>query len=60
MRPLFWLVRAKRWAQNPPSPLRIKIVFATIAICLLIFAYEYFFGWPEWLTTTNPRRLPKF
>ena len=47
---LAWLMRAKRWAQNPPSADRVKLVFGVIAICLVIAGYEWAFGWPEWLT----------
>ncbi|MGL4236046.1 hypothetical protein [Tabrizicola sp.] len=47
---LHWLVRAKRWVQNPPSEGRVKLVFGVIAICLVIVGIEYFFGWPDWLT----------
>lgn len=50
MNVMHWLVRAKRWAQNPPSPGQVKLVFGVIAVCLLIFGLERAFGWPEWLT----------
>jgi predicted acyltransferase len=49
-----WLLRAKRWARNPPSEGRVKLVLGVIAICLLIAGYEWLFGWPDWLT---PDRL---
>jgi hypothetical protein len=49
MNPL-WLVRMARWARNPPSPGRVKLVLAVVAGCFLLFGYEYFFGWPEALT----------
>ncbi|MCU0827499.1 MAG: hypothetical protein MUE52_08835 [Tabrizicola sp.] len=54
MNVLNWLVRAKRWAQNPPSEGQVKLVFGVVAICLALAGYEYLFGWPEWLT---PDRL---
>ena len=47
---LAWLMRAKRWAQNPPSADQVKLVFGVIAICVVIAGYEWAFGWPEWLT----------
>lgn len=53
-----WLVRAKRWAQNPPSWGRVKLVFGVIAICLVIAGYEYLFGWPEWLTVNRLSAKP--
>ena len=45
---LLWLTRAKRWAQNPPSEGRVKLVFGVVAICLVIVGVEYFVGWPDW------------
>jgi hypothetical protein len=42
-----WLVRMARWARNPPSAGQVKLVFGVIALCLLIFGYEWLFGWPE-------------
>ncbi len=51
-----WLLRAKRWAQNPPSPGRIKLVFAVIAVCAALWGYEQIFGWPEALTPNDLRR----
>jgi predicted acyltransferase len=46
---LFWLIRATRWARNPPSSARVKLVLAVIAICLLLFAIERGWGWPAFL-----------
>jgi phosphotransferase system glucose/maltose/N-acetylglucosamine-specific IIC component len=51
---MHWLVRAKRWAQNPPSAGHVKLVLGVIALCLMIVGLEWAFGWPEWLT---PNRL---
>ncbi len=47
---VFWLLRMKRWAQNPPSWKRIKMVVVILLIIFLIFGFERLFGWPEWLT----------
>jgi hypothetical protein len=55
---LTWLIRAKRWAQNPPSPGRVKLIFGVIAICLAIAAYEWAFGWPTWLAVDSLRPKP--
>ena len=55
-----WLVRASRWARNPPSLRTVLLVLGLIAACLALGAYEYVFGWPDWLTVNTPRhRLPK-
>ena len=52
---LHWLLRAKRWAANPPSAGRVKLVLGIVAVCLLLFGYERMFGWPEALTTERIR-----
>jgi hypothetical protein len=44
-----WLWRASLWARNPPSAKRIKLVFAVIAICAVLYGIEQVFGWPDWL-----------
>ncbi len=51
-----WFLRMAKWARKPPSEARVKLVLAIIALCLLLFAIEWMFGWPEWLT---PNRVPK-
>lgn len=56
MNPL-WLIRMKRWVQNPPSPARIKLVAAIIVACLLVFALERIFGWPAALTPNDLRGM---
>ena len=58
MNQLHWLLRAKRWVQNPPSSGRVKLVFGVIAVCLLIVGIEHFFGWPEWMTVDRLRQKP--
>lgn len=50
MRELRWLLRAKRWAQNPPSEDRVKLVVGVVVLCLVIVAVERWIGWPEWAT----------
>ncbi len=51
-----WLLRASRWARNPPSARRVYLVLGIVALCLALFAIERLFGWPDWLTP-NPVRL---
>lgn len=52
-----WLLKAKRWAQNPPSESRVKLVIALIVVCLVVVALERWVGWPDWATleTVGPR-----
>jgi len=56
-----WLLRASRWARNPPSGKRVILVLAAIALCLLLFGIERLIGWPEWLTLqgTPGGRIPR-
>lgn len=51
---LGWLVRASRWARNPPSMGRVKLVLGIIAFCALLFLVERYIGWPDALTV-EPR-----
>lgn len=45
-----WLLRASRWARNPPSEKRVRLVLGVIALCLLLVGIERLIGWPNWLT----------
>ncbi len=49
-----WLLRMKRWVQNPPSPRMVKLVLAVVAAGLLLAGIEALWGWPAWLT---PERI---
>ena len=49
-------LRMARWAKNPPSKARVKLVFAILGLCLLLFAVERVFGWPDWLTLPDTSR----
>lgn len=48
MNPLIWLMRARRWVQNPPSERQVLLVLGVIAVCIAIVAAEHFGLWPEW------------
>lgn len=51
-------MRAKRWAQNPPSAKRVMLVFGAILIALAILGLDYFGLWPEWAKADRiPRRF---
>jgi len=50
-----WLFRMARWANRPPSEKRVRLVLGIIAVCLVIFAIEYFIGWPDWMSTEPMR-----
>ncbi len=49
-------LRMKRWAQNPPSWGRAKLVFGVIVVALVIVALEHFGFWPEW---AKAERIPR-
>ena len=53
-----WLLRAVRWARNPPSMTRVLLVFGVIAAVLALYGLEQLFGWPDWLTVEPVRRGP--
>lgn len=53
-----WLIRASRWARNPPSARRVILVFGVIAACLLVVGIERGVGWPDWLTVNRLSAKP--
>ncbi|MEJ6398222.1 hypothetical protein [Yoonia sp. 208BN28-4] len=57
----FWLLRAKRWAQNPPSAKMVMLVIGIIAFCLALYGLEYFYGpfFDDDILRQN-RRMPNF
>lgn len=50
------LIRAKRWAANPPSTRFVVMVLCIVAGSLAIAGIEWLWGWPDWLTVNAPRR----
>lgn len=46
MNPL-WLLRASRWARNPPSARRVWLVLGVVAACLLLAGLERLTGTPD-------------
>tara|TARA_R110002094_G_scaffold77765_3_gene84234 strand:- start:325 stop:498 length:174 start_codon:yes stop_codon:yes gene_type:complete len=50
------LLRMSRWARNPPSEKRVKLVFGIVALALLIGGIEWMGWWPEWATA---ERIPR-
>jgi len=51
------LLMAKRWAQNPPSMGRVKLVVGVIVVCLLIVGAEKLGLNPDWMTADRVRRI---
>ncbi|QQA44664.1 hypothetical protein [Pelagovum pacificum] len=56
MQELRWLMRAKRWANRPPSESRVKLVIGAIVITLAIAGFATFVGWPDWAQTDGVGR----
>ncbi|MDX2482762.1 MAG: hypothetical protein QNK42_03795 [Pseudodonghicola sp.] len=56
----FWLLRMRRWVQNPPSKQRVILVLVVIGICLALVAVERWIGWPDALSIapSGPRMRP--
>ncbi|MDJ0822126.1 MAG: hypothetical protein QNJ09_10020 [Paracoccaceae bacterium] len=59
MNPL-WFLRMSKWARNPPSAKRVKLVFAIVALCFVLFAIERWIGWPDALSVERAPRFPRF
>lgn len=61
MNNLNWLLRAVRWVRNPPSPQRVRLVLAVIALGITIVALDKLGFWPEWARLEDGRmpRLPR-
>lgn len=45
-----WLIRMARWARNPPSWGRVKLVAAVVAMVFALWGIELLWGFPDWLT----------
>lgn len=52
---LIWLLRAKRWAQNPPSLKKVMFVGGIVAVCLVLYGIEAIWGWPNALSVDRMR-----
>ena len=53
-----WFMRMSKWARKPPSAKRVKLVFAVVAICLVLVAIEKLFGTPDWMQVESLRFRP--
>ncbi|WP_170311765.1 hypothetical protein [Sulfitobacter sabulilitoris] len=51
-----WLFRMSKWARNPPSEKRVKLVFAIVAAGVAIWGIEKLGYWPDWATAERIRR----
>lgn len=51
-------MRMSKWARNPPSAKRVKLVFAVVAICIALVVIEKLFGMPDWMQIERVRFRP--
>ena len=51
-----WLLRMAKWARNPPSPARVRLVVSVVALCFALWGVEMIWGWPEALTVNKPAK----
>lgn len=49
-------LRMARWARNPPSEKQVILVFAIVAVCLVVAGVEWLGLWPDWATADKLRR----
>lgn len=56
MMPLHWLLRMRRWIDNPPSLRKVILIASVVGLCLGLAAWEWLFGWPEALTLSRTPR----
>ncbi|MBR9649813.1 hypothetical protein [Thalassovita aquimarina] len=54
---MHWLFRMSKWARNPPSARRVRLVLLIIVICLVVYAVERWIGWPDWATVEGRGRF---
>lgn len=53
-----WLMRMSQWVRNPPSPRRVKLVLAVVAVCFALWGIELIWGWPDALTVNGRAGRP--
>lgn len=56
MNNLIWLIRASRWARNPPNARIVGLVLAIIALGLALKGLEHFGMIPDWATMEPAQR----
>lgn len=61
MNNLAWLLRARRWIENPPPMRQVILIVAVIAVCVTIVVLDRSGLWPDWARLSEGRmpRLPR-
>lgn len=50
------LWRMALWLRRPPSARRVLLVFAVVALALLVAAADHLGLWPDWARASAPPR----
>lgn len=60
MNNLIWLLRASKWARNPPDARAVRLVLAIMAVAVMIVVIEKLGFWPDWARVERGRgvRVP--
>ncbi|MDB6182501.1 hypothetical protein [Paracoccus fistulariae] len=60
MNNLIWLLRASKWARNPPSARMVKLVLLVLILAVVIVAMDWLGLWPDWARMERGRmpRIP--
>lgn len=53
-----WFLHMARWARNPPSAARVKLVLAVVALCLAVAGIEALGLWPDWASAARGKLRP--
>lgn len=51
------LLRAGRWARNPPSARRVRLILGVLALCLLIAGLDALDLLPDWAALSPQGRI---
>ena len=51
-----WYIRMYKWARNPPSPEKVKLVLLVVLACFALWGVELLGLWPDWLAVNPPAK----
>ncbi len=51
-----WMLRAVKWARNPPSGKMVKFVIALVLFCVLLYWVDRLFELPDWMQMERVRK----
>lgn len=61
MNNLIWLLRASKWARNPPGARMVRLVLVIVALAVVIVVLDKTGYWPDWARMERGRavRVPR-